>query len=245
MATGQTGIYMFGGLVLKSAKVTNDFFELVGDASMADKAPLSADCNPTFFSHIMLHGIFMVLAWGFFLPWGAFIARHMKHREPLWFHLHRLFQVTGLLLAIAGIICAILSVQFDHVTFVHAIIGTAVMIIGIQQPMNAIIRCPKPEEGERKTLRRAVWEFTHHFLGHGAIYLGLANICLGIFLAMATQIIWIVWFAYLGFLLIAHVVAEMIRQYRWHHGNLEENLKLSTVNKYVINDSCENAYEEH
>ena len=76
-----------------SAKVTDEFYELVGDASMADKAPVSADCSPSFFSQIMLHGIFVVLAWGFFLPWGAFIARHMKHREPLWFHLHILFQV--------------------------------------------------------------------------------------------------------------------------------------------------------
>jgi len=86
----------------------------------------------------------------------------------------------------------------------------------------------------------------HRFLGHSAIYLGLANIGLGLFLAMAHQIIWIVWFSYLGFLLIAHVIAELIRQYRWSHGSLEENLKMSTINKYVINDSCENnAYEDH
>ena len=50
-----------------------------------------------------------------------------------------MLQVTGLLLAIAGIICAIISVQADHDTFVHGIVGTTVMVLGILQPMNAIM----------------------------------------------------------------------------------------------------------
>jgi hypothetical protein len=42
------------------------------------------------------HGALMVLSWGFLLPAGAVLARFFKHREPLWFHLHRSVQVVGL-----------------------------------------------------------------------------------------------------------------------------------------------------
>ena len=100
-----------------SAHVSSEFYELVGDASTADDAPKSADCSPSFFSQIMLHGIFMALAWGLFLPWGAFIARHMKHRAPLWFHLHRLFQVirgdlcTDMLVCMCVSACSIVRVR--------------------------------------------------------------------------------------------------------------------------------------
>jgi hypothetical protein len=49
------------------------------------------------------HGWLMGLAWGFFLPLGVVIARFMKGtRPPLWFHLHRICQITGIVLTIAG-----------------------------------------------------------------------------------------------------------------------------------------------
>ena len=60
----------------------------------ADQAKKQADCKPTFVNFILLHGILMVLSWGFFLQWGAFIARYFRHKDPTWFHLHRFFQVS-------------------------------------------------------------------------------------------------------------------------------------------------------
>ena len=60
----------------------------------ADLAKKQADCKPTFVNFILLHGILMVLSWGFFLQWGAFIARYFRHKDPTWFHLHRFFQVS-------------------------------------------------------------------------------------------------------------------------------------------------------
>ena len=66
---------------------------------------------------------------------------------------------------------------------------------------------PKPEE--RKTIRRFLWEFIHAFLGRCGIGLGLANICLGVFMAHSHFIIWVTWFAYLGFVLLCNFIAEI------------------------------------
>ena len=76
--------------------LNGDLYLLRGNAATADQAPMEAACHPTFFNLLTLHGIFMTLAWGFFLQWGAFIARYLQHKKPLWLHLHRLFQVCTL-----------------------------------------------------------------------------------------------------------------------------------------------------
>ena len=50
-----------------------------------------------------------------------------------------LLQVSGLVLALAGFICAIYSVPFDHLKFAHGGLGLAIMIIGLTQPLNALV----------------------------------------------------------------------------------------------------------
>ena len=78
-----------------SGSLKNDLHFLLGHADDADDAPVTSDsaCQGTYFSLIILHGALMALGWGFFLPWGAFIARYARHNDPLWFNLHKLFQV--------------------------------------------------------------------------------------------------------------------------------------------------------
>ena len=49
------------------------------------------------------------------------------------------FQIFGLLISIAGFVCAILSVQFGHFMFAHAIIGLVIMVLGVFQPINALL----------------------------------------------------------------------------------------------------------
>lgn len=50
-----------------------------------------------------------------------------------------LLQVSGLVLAIAGLICAVESVPFDHLKFAHGGLGVAIMVIGLTQPLNALV----------------------------------------------------------------------------------------------------------
>ena len=43
------------------------------------------------------------------LPAVAIIAKFLKQRDPLWFHLHRAFQVVGLAIAFTGWLVALLN----------------------------------------------------------------------------------------------------------------------------------------
>ena len=70
-------------------------------------------------------------------------------------------------------------------------------------------RPAEPQEGEKKKLWRKIWEISHKFTGRTALILGLINISLGMFLSLASKALWITWFAYLGMVIIAYVIAEI------------------------------------
>lgn len=92
------------------------------------------------------HGALMFVSWGFLIPLGAITAKFYKHRSPIWFHLHRVIQTLGLILALAGWVIALHELEpfgGDAVTTnvrVHGIIGCTVMTIGLLQPLNAVVR---------------------------------------------------------------------------------------------------------
>lgn len=206
------GVYMFGGYDINEGMERNDLYLLRGDASTADEAPMQAQCRPTFFSLLILHGILMALACGVLLPWGAFVARYAQRRDSLWINLHRLFQLFGVVLAIGGFICGVLSVQSGHFSFVHAIVGLTVMVLALLQTLIAFIR-PKPPKdvpGSRKSTCRILWELLHAVLGRCCVGLGLANISLGLFLIISSFLLWVLWFAYLGALVLALIIAEIV-----------------------------------
>ena len=204
---------MFGGSGF------NDIWMLVGDSKESDKTPKhSQSCNTPFsgtLNLIMLHGVFMIIGWGILLQGGAFIARYFRYKDPLWFHLHRIFQVSGLLFAIAGLICAVESVRFDHFKFAHAGLGLFIMIIGLLQPLNAIIR-PHKDPADI-TLKRKIWEFSHINLGRFALIAAVINISLGLFQAQAFNAHHAVWYVYVGLFVLAYIVMEIKKRYTEHN----------------------------
>ncbi|XP_041367382.1 uncharacterized protein LOC121381993 [Gigantopelta aegis] len=212
MVTGKHGIYMFGGEDLQKNEQLNDVWILRGDAASSDRS-LALPCSKTFINYIAIHGILMAVGWGFFLQWGAFIARYLHTTSPAWFYVHVMMQIFGLCCALAGFIFAVLSVQFNHFVTVHSIVGLVTMILGILQPFNAIIR-PHKLEMEQKTYRRRVWEAVHHFGGRSVLILALVNISLGVFIAVSIFLIWTLWFSYLAFLVGVYFLAEMLRGIR-------------------------------
>lgn len=64
--------------------------------------------KPVFYD---VHGLLMAVSWGMVIPFGIVIARTLRDLDPLWFNLHKLFQVVGLMGAIAGYVIALL--KFD------------------------------------------------------------------------------------------------------------------------------------
>eukprot|EP00755_Sulcionema_specki_P036284 Sspe_Gene.22317::Locus_8464_Transcript_2_3_Confidence_0.333_Length_1630::g.22317::m.22317 len=141
-------------------------------------SPTSRDV--TFFTLPILHGVFMFLAWGVTLQAGVFIAANFRHRDPLWFKLHRAFQMTGMVLALVGFAVIIPGVLNKHFSFAHGAIGLVVTILGILQPVNAYFR---PHKGDGT--KRVVWEYLHKGAGRLALVLGLVNIVLGVVLITA------------------------------------------------------------
>ncbi|XP_048580915.1 uncharacterized protein LOC5512598 isoform X2 [Nematostella vectensis] len=205
MATAKDGIVMFGGSGANGS--VNDIWLLLGNTSDVDEME-DIECDGMNLNLIMLHGILMFIGWGVLLQGGAFIARYFRHKDPWWFKMHRGLQVSGLVFAIGGFACAVVSVPFDHLMFAHGSLGLAIMIMGILQPLNAIIRPHKHRDGS-PTRKRIIWEWCHKLLGRLALVLALINICLGLFLAVVPQVAWTVWYAVLGVFLVAYVVMEL------------------------------------
>lgn len=132
----------------------------------------------------LTHGILMMVSWGFLLPSGTLIAKFYKHRpDGLWFKMHRAIQSLGLLCAIIGWSLALHNFNvfkdFGFVSFRHGICGMVVMVLGLLQPLNALIRPHGPEGDEPKSTKRKAWEIWHKSSGWIAVALAIPTIALG------------------------------------------------------------------
>eukprot|EP00980_Cylindrotheca_fusiformis_P030371 scaffold24719_cov147-Cylindrotheca_fusiformis.AAC.1 len=134
-------------------------------------------------NHIV-HASLMLTAWGFLLPLGAFVARFFKHRpNGKWYLYHKTMQVVGLILALAGWIIALhnfdVFADVGYNNYRHGICGMVTMVLGLLQPLNALIRPHPPSEGEIKSSLRQLWEVVHKGSGYVAILMAAATIILG------------------------------------------------------------------
>merc|ERR1711871_408036 len=137
---------------------------------------------------IRAHGACMLLSWGFLLPSGVLAARYLRHRpDVLWFRIHRPVQMLGLSLALIGWSIALSRFHVFGSGFnkfsLHGGLGMTVMVIGLLQPINALVRPhPKP-----RTLRRKVWEHIHKKSGYAAVLLGLVTVTIGVTLNVVAK----------------------------------------------------------
>ena len=131
------------------------------------------------------HGSLMIISWGFLLPTGVVSAHFLKHRpNALWFKAHRIVQIVGLIIAICGWAVAlhyfeVIESDDRDTAFSHAAMGMTVMILGLLQPINALIRPHPPEKGETRALKRLIWEIVHKCSGYIAIILAAVTIVFG------------------------------------------------------------------
>ena len=137
---------------------------------------------------VVAHGTLMMASWGVLLPSGVLIAHFLRHRDPLWFKLHRAIQVCGLCLALAGFIIAV--TQFDVFAQgyyapaqAHGSCGLVVMVLGLLQPINAYFRPHKDKAALKPTPARQRWEWLHKGSGWFAILLSVPTIIVGTTLA--------------------------------------------------------------
>ena len=130
------------------------------------------------------HGSLMIIGWGLLLPTGVASARFLKHRpNAMWFKIHRMMQILGLVVAICG--WGVALAKFTALespgtdSFNHGVMGMTVMVLGLLQPLNAFFRPHPADEGEEKPMKRLLWEILHKASGYIAIFLAAATIAYG------------------------------------------------------------------
>ena len=135
---------------------------------------------------ILIHGALMMIGWGFLLPSGVIIARLAKHRPAsLWFRAHTIVQSIGLAVVIIGWIIALQNFSAfktkggASLSYPHAVCGMITMVLGILQPINALMRPHPPKDGDVKSIIRYTWELVHKGLGYCVLILAVATIVMG------------------------------------------------------------------
>ena len=153
------------------------------------------DNNDSYRSKVLWHGSLMIVSWGWMLPSGVMVAR-LRDRlggDDVWFKIHRILQLIGMLIALIGWIIALVNFNVfssgSGKAYTHGVMGVMVMTMGLMQPLNAFLR-PHPTTTAAaaaatttttatKSLARVQWEIAHKGLGYIAILLAVATIILG------------------------------------------------------------------
>ena len=81
-----------------------------------------------------------------------------------------------------------------------------------------------------------LWRIGHRIIGSLVLALGLVNISLGVFLAVLPLAVWIIWYIWLGFLVLLLVGFEIVSLIRGSGANKGGSLKLqgkTSENKYI------------
>ncbi|XP_041000673.1 cytochrome b561 and DOMON domain-containing protein At3g61750-like [Juglans microcarpa x Juglans regia] len=149
------------------------------------------------------HGILGIIGWGLILPIGALVPRYLKHKDPLWYYLHSVFQFVGFCIGLAGVVLGqrlynIIQADFPK----HRGIGIFVLVLSILQILAFFLR-PNKEAKIRKS-----WNVYHHWVGRIALFFGALNIVLGIQIGGAGRD-WKIGYGFLlGVIIVAVIVLE-------------------------------------
>lgn len=169
------------GLTVSSVDPPSPIVASVVDAPSPPTTP-SVYYGPEVNTAHLIHGLLMVIAWGFLAPFGSLLPR-MKWLLPKgqWFKLHWKVQGLAILLSTIGLIVVIPSVEPGyHFSGTHKSIGLVVSILALVQPAIAYFRPDKPNPGEAATFIRNLWRFKHAVLGCTLLGLTLWQVLTGV-----------------------------------------------------------------
>ncbi len=173
------------------------------------------------------HARLMVLAWAVCVPLGVMAARYIKIAPGqdwprvldtrLWWNIHRGFQYTAGVTALAALGLALVATGPMHSTtasfWVHSLFGWAVLALASVQFASAWTRGTKGGPTDRAldgtlrgdhydmTPRRVLFEHVHKFGGVLALFLSVLAILTGLWQANAPHWMWgtlILWWGLLG-----------------------------------------------
>ena len=106
-----------------------------------------------------------------------------KKKESDWFVVHRVLQITVVVLTLVGFALAVYMTEDEgvpHFGSLHQQLGLTLTIIAVIQPLNALIRPQETQSSQPQPTPRLVWEVVHKVLGYGGWILSQYTIHLGI-----------------------------------------------------------------
>ena len=110
----------------------------------------------------------MAMTFGFIIPLGALVANHKKYLP------HMTFQIFAMLLAIVGLILAIVYKEVNnerHFQHLHSIIGLVIIIACVLiQPVLKLLHITP--------IKNAIVKVWHKRIGISIVFFGLSNIFL-------------------------------------------------------------------
>jgi hypothetical protein len=246
-------MFVFGGRSVTDRRLLSDLWFLQATSQGALSSPRSRGCIYPF-SYYHLHGIFQFFTYGVIFPIGYLVGRHAGNlavKRPL----HMILQLFGVALAICGFAFGVHSVRAPawlHFRHAHAIIGIITFILTIIQFIVGLLgaiflRNRRSIKGERfvETDRKGrlddhpqdpwaaegTWRIGHRILGSIILAMGLVNISLGVFLAVLPLPVWIIWFIYLGFLVLILVGLEIVALARRASGGTRKKGSIKLTDK--------------
>lgn len=223
MCTGkfnnEYGVFLFGGYGHKTETNLADLWFLRANVTSALNSVTINDCTH-YFTSIHLHAILMFTGWAIFINIGTFIARYMKYSTK-WIKYHRCLQSIGLFLVSAGIFFGFWSAHgVPHLA--HSLIGSAAFLFSLLQPFSAMMKKSQrfdyyidEDEKEKRTkslrskMRANLWGILHRYFGRFAILLAVVNMSLGVFYGVLDPFWWIIWFSFLGSVVILYLIMEI------------------------------------
>jgi len=160
-----------------------------------------------------VHGILMLIAFGFGFPFGLYVARIFRFftQSHHWFQFHYTVQSISFILTIFGSISIFASTPSSKADHPHAIIGIILLtILTIQIIFTLPVLKPKPDDGRRRT----IWEAVHKWNGRAIVALGLINASLGMLLYIVPRWAWIAWIVYAALLIAGAFTTEFYHLFR-------------------------------
>ena len=117
------------------------------------------------------------ITWGVIIPLTIMISRYLQPHKTVWFTLHRVFAVCGLILALVAVFLGFKANNgWETTKPVHRNLGITCTVLGLVQVFS-LIPVVRPKKDHKL---RPYWFFGHAWIGRSAAILGISNIYYGI-----------------------------------------------------------------
>jgi len=199
-------LIFFGGRDKRST-VRSDMWYLLGQNYAGRRFKCVSNIN-----YRMIHGILMFVAFGFIFPNTMALARfgkdsflpRLREKSP-WLWVHSILNIFGCIVAIPGLVLAIIAVNTAHWTSIpHAYLGIIAFAFVMFEPIWGFIRPDKESD------KRPGWAYVHLWVGRLAILLGFTTMMLGILMIRASIVIFALYIVYMALYFIIFIVLFLL-----------------------------------